>query len=385
MKKILSILCLALALTSCKTRTSSGITAKQADAIEARLDSMTVREKVGQLFCVRPEALDVALEWDTDEKLASFKLQSVNERMLRVNREYPVGGIILFAHNIEDEAQINTFQSSLKALNGEPLLYIDEEGGRVARIANNPNFKVQKFSSMANVAKKGDIKDAFNCGLTIGKYLKHYGFNVDLAPVADVNTNPQNPVIGTRAFSGDPAVAAKMVTAYMKGLEEEGIISCLKHFPGHGDTKTDSHFGYAQTLKTWEEIDACEMVTFKAGIRAGAPMIMTAHIAAPKVTGSDIPSTLSPVILTEKLRGELGFQGVIITDAMAMGAITKQYNSADAAVLAIIAGADIVLCPKDFREAFDGVVKAVEDGIISAERLDESVRRVLVLKARYQN
>ena len=372
-----------LAASSCGPKNSK--TNVDAAAIQAQLDSMTLREKVGQLFCVRPEAFDVALEWDTYSKLASYQVQEVNEQMEKVNQVYPVGGIILFAHNIKDEEQLSTFQSKLKAFNGEPLLYVDEEGGSVARIGNNSNFQVQRFESMGAIGATGDPQNAFNCGNVIGQYLKHYGFDVDLAPVADVNTNPKNPVIGKRAFSSDPQLAAQMVVSYMKGLEEAGIASCLKHFPGHGDTNADTHYGYAQTLKNWEEIDACEMVTFKAGIKAGAPMIMTAHIAVPAVTGSEIPSTLSPVILTEKLRGELGFNGIIITDGMAMGAITREYDSATAAVLALQAGADIILGPKVFTEAFDGVLKAVEEGALTEERIDESVRRVLTLKASLKN
>ncbi len=374
---------LLLILVACAPKTSKAPV--EEDLIQAQLDSMTLREKVGQLFCIRPESYNVALKWETYDQLASYKLQAVNEQMKKVSREYPAGGIILFAYNIDNEAQLSTFRDSLKALAGAPLLYIDEEGSRVARIANNPNFSVEKFESMGAIGKSGDPKNAYHCGNTIGTYLKRYGFDVDLAPVADVNTNPKNPVIGTRAFSSDPELAAKMVVSYAKGLKDAGVASCLKHFPGHGDTSTDTHFGYAQTLKTWEEMLGCEMVTFKAGIDDGVPMIMTAHIAAPGVTGSGVPSTLSPIILSEKLRKELGFDGIIITDSMAMGAITREYDSATAAVLSLQAGADIILDPKVFTEAFEGVMKAVQqDSTLTEARIDESVRRILKLKASLQ-
>ena len=351
------------------------------DIIESQLSQMTLRDKVGQLFCVRPEAFDVALEWDTYTKIATYQLQEVNEQMIKVNAEYPAGGIILFAHNIADEAQLSTFMEGLKAFNGDPLFYIDEEGGRVARIGNNDNFPVEKFSAMGEIGKTGDPKNAQRAGKVIGQYLRKYGFDVDLAPVADVNTNPKNPVIGSRAFSEDPKVAASMVTAFLKGLDESGVAGCVKHFPGHGDTQTDSHYGYAQTTKTWEEMLACEMVTFKAAIAQDVPMIMTAHIATPGVSGDELPATVNPVILTDKLRKELGYKGVIITDGMAMGAITRQYSSGEAAILSLQAGADIILGPKNFIEAFDAVMKAVEDGTLTEERIDESVRRVLTLKA----
>ncbi len=351
------------------------------DLIEKQLQEMTLREKVGQLFCVRPEAFDVALEWDTYTKIATYQLQAVNEQMVKVNAEYPAGGIILFAHNIKDEPQLAAFMEDLRAFNGDPLFYVDEEGGRVARIGNNENFQVEKFPAMGEIGRSGDTKNALRAGKVIGGYLRHYGFDVDLAPVADVNTNPKNPVIGARAFSDDPKVAADMVTAFLKGLDEAGVAGCVKHFPGHGDTQTDSHYGYAQTTKTWEEMLSCEMVTFKAAIKAGVPMIMTAHIGTPGVSGDELPATVNPVILTDKLRNELGYKGVIITDGMAMGAITRQYNSAEAAILSLQAGADIILGPKDFIEAFDAVLGAVENGTLSEERIDESVRRVLTLKA----
>lgn len=300
--------------------------------------------------------------------------------MLGVNEKYPVGGIILYAHNIEDEAQLAKFIPQIRALKGSPLLCIDEEGGRVARIGNNDNFNVEKFESMGAIGATGDPKNAYNCAKTIGTYLNRYGFDIDFAPVADVNTNPENIVIGARAFSDNPEVAAPMVTNYLQGLKDAGVIGCIKHFPGHGDTKADTHFGYAQSMKTWDEMKNCEMTTFKAGIAWGVQLIMTAHIATPNVTGSDIPATMSPLILQDKLRGELGYQNIIITDAMEMGAITKQYNNAEAVVGTLLAGADIVLGPQNFVDAFDAVIKAVENGTLSEKRIDQSVRRILKLK-----
>ena len=185
--------------------------------------------------------------------------------------------------------------------------------------------------------------------------------DINYAPVADVNTNPENPIIGCRAFGSDPAAAAIFVRRCLEGLHAAGCLGCLKHFPGHGDTKTDSHTGYAESTKTWEELLKCEMLPFREGIRAGADLIMTAHIALPNVTGSDVPSTLSRMILTEKLRGELGFDGVIITDALAT---------------------DIVLMPLHYQQAFHGVVRAVEEGRLTEERIDASVARVQKLRER---
>ena len=352
----------------------------QAEQVEQELQQMTLREKVGQMFYVRPEVLDTTIHWTAYSDLENLELQQLNDRMTALNADYPVGGVILYAWNIDNESQLAGFISQIRSLNGSPLLCIDEEGGRVARIANNPNFDVKKYESMEAIGKTGDPANAYECGNTIGTYLTKYGFDIDFAPVADVNTNPDNVIIGPRAFSDDPAVAAPMVTNYLQGLKDAGITGCIKHFPGHGDTTADTHYGYAKSLKTWDEMLQCEMVTFRAGIKWGCQLIMTAHIAAPNVTGSDVPSTMSPIILQDKLRGELGYRNIIVTDAISMGAITNQYTTAQAAVGSILAGSDIVLDPRNYVEAFDAVMAAVADGTISEERINQSVRRILTLK-----
>ena len=318
---ITAILTCGFVLTSCSN--SDEPVVPPTDEVEELLQKMTLREKVGQMFYIRMESLDPTIEWTTFDDLAALKNQEVTMRMRSTNKNYPVGGIILYAWNIEDEAQLACIIPQIRSLNGRPLLCIDEEGGRVARIANNPNFHVKKYESMAAIGATGDPQNAYECGNTIGTYLKGYDFDIDFAPVADVNTNPENIVIGPRAFSDDPAVAAPMVVNYLQGLKDAGITGCIKHFPGHGDTTADTHTGYAQSLKTWDEMKDCEMVTFRAGIQWGCQLIMTAHIAVPNVTGSTIPSTLSSIVLQDKLRGELGYQNIIITDGMEMGAITS--------------------------------------------------------------
>ena len=375
------ISCGASLFTSC-SNDDNPISPTPGDTVEEQLQKMTLREKVGQMFFVRPECLDTTIHWKEYADLMPLELQEVNNCMKGVNEKYPVGGIILYAWNIKDETQLGQFLPQLKALNGKPLMCIDEEGGRVARIANNENFHVKKYESMGAIGATGDPANAYECGNTIGTYLKYYGFDIDFAPVADVNTNPENIIIGPRAFSDDPAVAAPMVTNYLQGLKDAGIIGCIKHFPGHGDVKNDTHYGYAQTQKTWKEMLDCEIITFRAGIQWGCQLIMTAHISAPNVIGKDIPSTMSSVILQDKLRRELGYQNIIVTDAMDMGAITQQYTIEEAAVGCIKAGADIVLCPKDLVKAFDAVIAAVENGAITEERINQSARRILRLKAK---
>lgn len=383
-KKLLmlaAILTYGIILTSCTNEDSPVI---PDDEIEAQLKNMTLKEKIGQMFYVRLESLDTTIHWKTYADLQENPMHDLNKTIRDVNAKYPIGGLILYAWNIKDKPQLAKLISDIRALNGKPLLCIDEEGGRIARIAKNENFDVEVIGPMADIGKTGDPKNAYHAGNVIGTYLTKYGFDIDFAPVADVNTNPDNIIIGDRAFSDKPEVAAPMVVSYLQGLKNAGVTGCVKHFPGHGDTKTDTHFGYASTQKTWAEMLQCEMVTFKAGIDWGCQLIMTAHIGTPNVTGSDVPATMSSVILQDKLRGELGYQNIIITDGMEMGAITTQYTSEEAAVNSIKAGVDIVLGPKNFVPAFEAVLKAVEEGTITEERINQSVRRILKMKKQHQ-
>ena len=376
-----AILTYGIILTSCTNEDSPVI---PDDEIEAQLKNMTLKEKIGQMFYVRLESLDTTIHWKTYADLQENPMHDLNKTIRDVNAKYPIGGLILYAWNIKDKPQLAKLISDIRALNGKPLLCIDEEGGRIARIAKNENFDVEVIGPMADIGKTGDPKNAYHAGNVIGTYLTKYGFDIDFAPVADVNTNPDNVIIGDRAFSDKPEVAAPMVVSYLQGLKDAGVTGCVKHFPGHGDTKTDTHFGYASTQKTWAEMLQCEMVTFKAGIDWGCQLIMTAHIGTPNVTGSDVPATMSSVILQDKLRGELGYQNIIITDGMEMGAITTQYTSEEAAVNSIKAGVDIVLGPKNFVPAFEAVLKAVEKGTITEERINQSVRRILKMKKQHQ-
>jgi len=368
-------------LTKPVKRDSENQLPESEDLEKYKLENLSLEEKIGQLFVIRPEVLDTNY---SPQQIFEGKLEGskkISAKMKLFYEKYPAGGIALFYRNIEDPAQLISFVAKIHSLgNNYPLVFIDEEGGRVARIANNDNFNLPKYESMGKVGEAGDEKAAFSAGQVIGNYLSYYGIDVDFAPVADVFTNPQNTVIGDRAFSTDPLMAGKLSTAFFKGLESQGVQSCLKHFPGHGDTSSDSHQGYVEIHKSWEELLECELIPFKYGIDNGASMIMTAHISLPSVTGSLQPATLSYTMLTEKLRQELGFKGLIITDAMEMRAISHDYDSAQACVKALLAGADILLMPFDYVAAFTGVLNAVKSGIITEERINESVQRILALK-----
>lgn len=371
MKKFLflALITLCFFVSSCSDNEDNN----EQNQITELIGKMTLKEKVCQMFILRPEALLSSTEVTTD-------VTELNREMTDFFNEYPAGGFCLYAKNIIEPSQLLKLTSDFHSLSPCPLLCIDEEGGRVARIANNDVFELNKYESMTALALDNDEQKVYDAAHYIGTYISNYGFDVDFAPVADVNTNPENIVIGARAFSDKPDIAAKMVVSYLRGLWNSGITGCIKHFPGHGDTKNDTHTGYAASNKTWAEMLDCEMITFKAGIAAGTEMIMTAHIAAPAVTGSDIPSTMSSVILQDKLRGELGYKGIIVTDALEMGAITQKYTPAEAAIETIKAGADIVLLPIDYKQSVDGIIEAVEKGEISEKRIDESVRRILLLK-----
>lgn len=339
--------------------------------IRQMMDGMTLEEKVYQLFMVTPEQI-------TGVDTAVMAGDTTKEAL----QKYPVGGIIYFSKNIVDEQQIKTMIENTKSYSKYPLFIgVDEEGGtNVARIAGNENFLVERVPDMQVIGASGDYEQAYRVGQIIGSYLYELGFNLDFAPVADVLTNPENTVIGSRSFGSDAAVDARMVSRTVEGLQENQVSAVLKHFPGHGGTSGDSHEEAVTSNSTLEQLQSTEFLPFKAGIEAGADCVLAGHIALPEVTGDMVPATLSKKIMTDLLRKELGFKGLIITDSMQMGAVTNTYTSAQAAVMAVQAGADIILMPQDFTEAYEGVLNAVQNGEISEERIDGSVYRILKCK-----
>ena len=350
------------------------------DTAEARLAQMTLREKVGQVFWILPEQLvpGVANSKIRDSSLTA--VTSVTGAMGETLAQYPAGGFVLFSRNIRTPAQLKAMTDGLRsACDVAPVIAVDEEGGRVARIARNPAFGVANVGSMESLAASGDPAHVRAAAAEIGAYLAAYGFTMDLAPVADMNTNPQNVVIGDRAFGSDPDTVSAMVAAYVEGLHSQGVSSVLKHFPGHGDTVDDSHKGTVTVNKTWEELCQEELIPFIRNFR-GTDAVMVAHINLPNVTDDGLPATLSRELIHNKLRQELGYDGLILTDSLCMGAIIDNYTPAQAAVLAFEAGSDVLLLPENYVEAFEGLLSAVEKGQITEERLDESVLRILRVK-----
>lgn len=335
------------------------------------VSSMTLEEKVYQMIIVVPESL-------TGQGRVTQAGQTTKDCI----NMYPVGGIIYFGTNIVNESQItemlsNTQKYSLERTGLKIFTCIDEEGGRVARIGNNTAFPVKTFSDMAYI--KGEA-EAYNVGDTIGGYLSRYGFNVDFAPCADVITNPENKVIGTRSFGTEPGVVSSMSLSVAKGLKSHGILAAYKHFPGHGATMGDTHEGFAYTDKTLEELMKSELVPFKSAADNGIDMVMAAHISVPKVIGDNTPSSLSYRMITGVLREQLGYKGLVVTDALNMGAIANNYTSETAAVMAVKAGNDLLLMPKDFKAAAGAIINEVRNGNISEERINESVRKIVRAK-----
>nr|WP_117387191.1 beta-N-acetylhexosaminidase [Ruminiclostridium cellobioparum] len=340
----------------------------QTDQIKALIDSMTLEEKVGQLVIVGVDG------YENDE------------HSKQLMEKYHAGGFILFKKNIQDSAQLLTLLNSLKetnaALNKVPMfLSVDEEGGRVSRLPDE--FK--KFPSNKVIGQKNDSSLSYQIGNILGRELSSFGFNMDFAPVVDINSNPKNPVIGDRSFGTTAGLVSRLGIETMKGIRAENVISVVKHFPGHGDTSVDSHVGLPRVNHDLKRLESFELVPFKAAIENSVDAIMIAHILLPKLDPEN-PASFSKAVITDLLRTDMNFNGVVITDDFTMGAIEKNYDMGGAAVKSIQAGADIVLVCHGFDKqetVIKALLAAAQTGQISTGRLDGSVYRVLELKQRY--
>lgn len=324
------------------------------------LSQMSPEEKVWQMLFVYPEDIS-GLLCCTDSHSWEASLAS-----------RPVGGLVFLSENMPSAGQLKAMLAAISsAAETTPFLALDEEGGAVARLSYTLGVTTD-FSPMYDYRAEG-TETAYKNALTIASDIASFGFNTDFAPVADVWTNPENSVIGRRAYSSDAAEAAGLVAAAVRGFSDGSVISTLKHFPGHGDTAEDSHYSSAYSAKSLDELRQCEFLPFISGIQAGADMVMVGHIT---LTGIDpsLPATLSKPIVTGLLREELGFSGVVITDAFGMDALGA-YSEAEAAVMAIEAGCDMILAPDDP----DAVAKALLESV-SPERIDQAVLRILELK-----
>ncbi|MGQ0813650.1 MAG: glycoside hydrolase family 3 protein [Gemmatimonadota bacterium] len=391
--KVLTALALSLALIAC----TSGTTASPPEAVvppppprppiaiiehaetnrwvDETLDKLTLRQKVGQMIVPRISGAYMPI--------AGVEYQRLYDWVVRQG----IGGVIITQGPMfEIAAKLNTLQE----LAAVPLLVsADMEHGPGQILTSGyilpygiDNGSATRFPSLMGVGATRDEQFAYELGRITALEGRANGVHVTYAPVVDVNNNPNNPIINTRSYSEDPALVARMSSAHIRGIQEHGMLATAKHFPGHGDTGTDSHINLPVITVDKARADAVELPPYRAAIQTGVGAIMTAHIAFPALTGDSIPATLNPKVLTGLLRNELGYQGLIVTDAMDMGAIVKTFGNTNAAVMAVKAGADQLLqpLPRDVAPMIDALVIAVERGDITEARIDQSVRKLLAAK-----
>lgn len=337
------------------------------EIVNASIAEMPLEDKVAGLFMITPEALT---DMTTVVRAGDTTREKLSERA--------VGGLIYFSQNIENAEQLTEMLSNTRSSSKYPiLLAVDEEGGTVSRVAQSG--LAENVGNMSEIGSTGDAAKAQEAGTTVGSYLSGFGFNMDFAPVADV-VEEGNTIIGERSFGTDTNLVASMVSAWVEGIQSTGVSACLKHFPGLGDTTEDTHEGMAATEKSLEDFAARDFPVYQAGIEAGVDFVMVSHLSAPNVTGDNTPASLSEKMITEILRGQLGYDGVVITDAMNMTAITDYYTADEAAIKALQAGADMILMPEDYETAYNGVLEAVNNGTLTEERINESLRRIFRVK-----
>ena len=392
MKKVFNLLLITLLLIN----TVSCSLLK--DPITRQIEEMSLEEKIEQMIVVQ---MRYSYYVSDDDYVPFTQMTPYIKDYLS---KHQFGGMIFYTLNFDDYNQSLQLLNDIKTINNDAghipmLMGVDYEGSNVSHV----QFNTRTPGNMA-LAALGNSEDIETISKMIGDELMEIGLNVDFAPVADINSNPDNPVIGIRSFSDNPDYVSECLSSYLKGLNESGIISCMKHFPGHGDTDIDSHTGLPTVNKTKEEIDNFELLPFKKGIEEGIDMIMSAHIQYPLIEteqykakdGTDVylPATLSKTFINDILREEMGYEGVVITDALEMDAINDYFEFEDVARLSINAGVDLLLMPVSsnypmmllFREIdkrIDTIVELVNNGEISEERINESVERILRLKEKY--
>jgi len=332
-------------------------------SVDSLLASLTVRQQVGQLVIPWLSGSYTALD-DSLFQVAARWVDSLE-----------IGGLII---SVGSPLDIATKLNALQQRSRLPLLVsADLEWGAGMRVVG-----ATAFPQIMAVGATGDPRDAYAIGAAAGAEGRAVGIHVNFAPDADVNNNPANPIINIRSFGEDPRTVGRLVAEYVRGLHDHGMLATLKHFPGHGDTETDSHIGLPVITVGYARLDSLELVPFRAGIAAGADVVMSAHIAFPSLTGSNDPATVSAAVLTGLLRDSLRFPGLVVTDALMMGAIVAKYGAGEATVRAFLAGSDLLLIPADADSAVAAMTAAVAAGRVTPQRLAQSVRRVLEIKRR---
>ena len=329
------------------------------------ISNMSLPEKIGQMIMI--DYRDI-LEMNVDL-----------EKMLE---KYNPGGFILFKSNVGDYAQTQKFLSDIKSIGDIPaMVSVDQEGGRVQRLDERVGF--EHYPAMAEIGATLNEELAFDLGKKMGKELKLIGVDMDMAPVLDIFSNPQNKVIADRAFGSDADTVKKMALAYADGLSSEKIIPVGKHFPGHGDTEKDSHIDLPIISKDLDQLRSLELIPFIEAIKQKLPGLMVAHIAVPKITMDNIPSSLSRIMVSDLLRKDLGYEGLIMPDSLKMKALSNYFTNEQIYLRCIDAGNDFLLMPQNINEAFNTVYQGVNNGIIPEERINASLYRILSAKFDY--
>lgn len=339
----------------------------EVDPIKLQISKMTLEEKIGQMV------------------MAGIDSYNFDENSRKIIQDYNVGGFIILGQNVQSTKQLLNLMNSLKSTNSNnkiPLfLSVDQEGGRIERLPSE--FK--KFPTNKTIGGINNEKFSFNVGSALGEEVKAFGFNMDFAPVLDINSNPKNPVIGDRSFGDNADVVTRLGIQTMIGIKSQKVIPVVKHFPGHGDTAVDSHIGLPTVNNDIARLKSFELKPFSEAVKNGADVVMIAHILMPKIDAQN-PASFSKTIISDILRKQLNFNGVVITDDMTMGAIMKNYNIGEAAVKSVNAGSDIILVAHEFNNevaVLDALKNASNKGTISKERINESVYRILKLKEKY--
>ena len=341
------------------------------EIVNTCIASMPLVDKVAGLFVVAPEAITGV----------STVIQA-GEGTQDALSQYAVGGLVYSTRNIQDRDQLTQMLTNTLPMSKYPIfLAIEEEGGDYSKIAES-GIEIAQIDNLSVIGESNDASLAYESGLKMGSYLSELGFNLNLALSADVVADAESSIVGDHSYGADASIDADMVSNMVQGMEGVGVSACLRHFPGIGSVEkaANTQDGIPTIDKTLEEMRGSDFIPFQKGIEAGVDMIMVSNAAAPELDESGVPSSMSYIVISDSLRGELGYNGIVITDGLNQEEITGHYSSDEAAIEAIKAGADMLLMPEDFETAYEGLLAAVENGTISEERIDESLRRIYRIK-----
>lgn len=366
MKKILILLLTILSLTACTPNQkiiTNSLEGDILDNVDYQISNMTLEEKIAQMLII------------------SSPENEVDESLEETIKNVKPGGFILTADNFSTYEQTLTLVKNLQKLSDLPMIIaIDQEGGKVQRLNNLTDLKPTSLPAMYYLGKMNDENLAYEVGKLMATEMRTLGINVVFAPVLDIYSNPDNEVIGTRSFGHNSAIVSQIAISLGKGLNDGKVVPTYKHFPGHGDTSVDSHQSLPIIDKSLEELYKEELIPFKTAIENQAEIIMIGHLALPQITGSNLPSSLSKEIITNLLRKDLGYTGLVISDALNMKALTDNYSSEEIYELAINAGTDLLLMPDSPANALKIIKEKVETGLIKEDTINESVKRILTFK-----